>query len=307
MMRNDDGTFAAGATYQPSTTLPAPTVFTGITAGSLGIADVTGDGKPDLISTNYRTNSFSEVIVYPGNGDGTFQFPSVYQTTAQAEFLSVADLNGDGRQDLVITSPSTSMQLSAIQILNGSSGPYLRMNITSNSPIYMDQASQFSVTVTNLGDQPTSGEIDVTPGAAVSSQNTIGPVPPASGWNCASVSMGNFYGAQCSRSDVLAPGASYPPIPVNGGVPQYGNPTTPTLRETVSGGGSARASGGAVVSLIPLNSVCPFTTPNPQMVGREGGTFSAPLGSSRSNGSIARCPRKRSHRISKSWLCRCSR
>ena len=56
------------------------------------------------------------------------------------------------------------------------------MNITTNSPIYMDQAARFSVIVTNLGDQPTSGEIDVTPGAAVNSQSTIGPVPPASGW-----------------------------------------------------------------------------------------------------------------------------
>ena len=61
------------------------------------IADVNGDGKPDLVVSNVDKN---DVAVLIGNGDGTFQTPIVYSGTA-SNFVAVGDLNGDGKPDIV--------------------------------------------------------------------------------------------------------------------------------------------------------------------------------------------------------------
>ncbi|HEY4157212.1 MAG TPA: FG-GAP-like repeat-containing protein, partial [Polyangiaceae bacterium] len=92
-VRLSDG---AGAFADP-VSYPSP-----FSPGALVIADVTGDGKPDIVGmTNGR--SFG---VMQGHGDGTFApgdshggLDSPYDPVG----LLVGDLNGDGRNDLVLT------------------------------------------------------------------------------------------------------------------------------------------------------------------------------------------------------------
>ena len=62
------------------------------------VADVNGDGKPDLVVTAYS----SVVAVLLGNGDGTFQPASTYAGDAEPLAVITADLNGDGKQDIVV-------------------------------------------------------------------------------------------------------------------------------------------------------------------------------------------------------------
>ena len=57
------------------------------------------EGKVDLVTADFPLSSVS---VFMGNGDGTFQPSVIYPTGAEAEFVAVADFNGDGQQDLVV-------------------------------------------------------------------------------------------------------------------------------------------------------------------------------------------------------------
>ena len=51
-------------------------------ASTIAVADVNGDGKPDLIVVNYtgQLNGDGSVSILLGNGDGTFRAPRVYDS-----------------------------------------------------------------------------------------------------------------------------------------------------------------------------------------------------------------------------------
>jgi hypothetical protein len=67
---------------------------------TVAVADVNGDGKPDVVVANFWTSTMGVLL---GNGDGTFQ-PAVsfnagiHSPTA----IAIADVNGDGKPDLVV-------------------------------------------------------------------------------------------------------------------------------------------------------------------------------------------------------------
>lgn len=70
-------------------------------------ADVNGDGKPDILVANWCVNSrectSSSVGVLLNKGDGTFQPVVTYDTGGHHAFsVSVADVNDDGKPDLVV-------------------------------------------------------------------------------------------------------------------------------------------------------------------------------------------------------------
>ncbi len=62
------------------------------------MADLTGDGRPDLVTTNYGDNSVSVLL---NNGGGSFGEPQTFATDESPVQTVVADVNGDGRPDLV--------------------------------------------------------------------------------------------------------------------------------------------------------------------------------------------------------------
>jgi hypothetical protein len=85
-----DGTFGPGQTFA-----------VGSRPYSLAVAEVTGDGKPDLVTTNYGDNS---VTVLLNNGAGSFPTRHAFPTDKLPVQTVVADVNGDGIPDLVTVS-----------------------------------------------------------------------------------------------------------------------------------------------------------------------------------------------------------
>ena len=75
---------------------------------SVAVADVNGDGKPDLVVANVCASSADDcangtVGVLLGNGDGTFQTAVTYGSGGyEANSVAVADVNGDGKPDLLV-------------------------------------------------------------------------------------------------------------------------------------------------------------------------------------------------------------
>ena len=89
------------ATPQALAGLVAPLCFSsgGFDTYSVAMADLNGDGIPDLVVPNNYSNNVS---VFLGNGDGTFQPAVNYDAGTGAIFVAIADLNHDGIPDLAV-------------------------------------------------------------------------------------------------------------------------------------------------------------------------------------------------------------
>jgi hypothetical protein len=90
-----NGASSSGVTFQAPVTLGI-----GKNKYSVAVAELTRDGKQDVITTNLRQNTVS---VQLGNGDGTFEPAQSFAVGPAPTSVAVADLNGDGRPDLVTT------------------------------------------------------------------------------------------------------------------------------------------------------------------------------------------------------------
>ncbi len=67
--------------------------------GAVAVADLNGDGNPDIIVINRGEN---EILVYLGLGGNRFEAPLVYATGTDPVGLTVAELTGNGELDLIV-------------------------------------------------------------------------------------------------------------------------------------------------------------------------------------------------------------
>ncbi|MGA9509722.1 MAG: FG-GAP-like repeat-containing protein [Candidatus Sulfotelmatobacter sp.] len=156
LLGNGDGTFQSAVSYNSG----------GVTATSVALADMNGDGKLDLLVTNQCSDNnctTGQVAVMLGNGDGTFQSPVTYGTSGlYAGSLAVADINGDGKLDLIVTDQCQSNSICntgflAVLLGNGDG--------TFQIPLTIAVPSPQSVSQLILADFNGDGYLDVASGA----------------------------------------------------------------------------------------------------------------------------------------------
>ena len=104
LLGNGDGTFAAPVTY----TVPV--------APYLSVGDFNGDGRPDIAiaGPNYTSGQPNLIVVLINSGNGTFQSPVQYSLTGVIESLAIADLNRDGKLDLIVPTGGQSASVNAL-------------------------------------------------------------------------------------------------------------------------------------------------------------------------------------------------
>jgi uncharacterized protein (TIGR03437 family) len=150
-------------------TFQAP-IINPLAADSIAAADLNGDGIPDLMVITQASSTASSSLYYLlGNGDGSFQPPVglyLYPENDNTGLpLLMADVNGDGKPDLVSLAPS----LGFFSLLNLTTGPPPFRMVSSASFALGPVAADAFVTAfgTNLPTSMTGLSIQVTDSAGV--------------------------------------------------------------------------------------------------------------------------------------------
>lgn len=129
LLGKPDGTFTAGVDY------PVHAVAVSVATG-----DFNGDGNLDLVVTSENCHVILEgihqvtvcdpgtVSILLGNGDGTFQSSVLYETDVNPLAVTVGDLNGDGKLDLV-TANNYNNTVSTVSVLLGNGDGTFRTHV----------------------------------------------------------------------------------------------------------------------------------------------------------------------------------
>ena len=218
---NGDGTFAAPMLVSGSSSL-----------FGLLVADFNGDGVLDIAAANYGTNVLD---IYLGVGDGTFGSVSHIAIPGVVQ-LAAADMDGDGKVDLIAASES-----SGIYLLYGNGDGTFKPAVLVASGGYYALAT---------GDLNGDGNLDI---VAVSSSDLVqawfssgdGTFQPAKTLGSAfsyGIALGNFATGggldiavadlSANRADIFLPTVVISPSSKNFGSVAVGSPTAQTFTVT---------------------------------------------------------------------------
>jgi hypothetical protein len=201
---NGDGTFQSPTSI---VTNDINAVGTG-SMTTLAIADMNGDGIPDIVTIGGSTQNYLQIAIALGNGNGTFKAANKtnFSMTCCSESIAVADFNGDGKMDVAllgafgstdsgivfgngdgtlapITSTSTGnvfnqvlnlelgLGLAVVADFNGDGKP----DILAGTTILLNQYSAASASTPSFALTASSAAATVTPGQSATATLTLTP------------------------------------------------------------------------------------------------------------------------------------
>ncbi len=117
-----------------STTAPGATVPTfaaqvtfaaGTRPQSIAAADINGDGRPDLLVGNQTSNNVSVLLntAAPGATTPSFTTQQTFPLAGNASAIAVADMNGDGRLDLLVANGAATVSVLLNTTAPGAAAP----------------------------------------------------------------------------------------------------------------------------------------------------------------------------------------
>ncbi|HUQ93494.1 MAG TPA: VCBS repeat-containing protein, partial [Bryobacteraceae bacterium] len=83
----------------------------GLHPTNVTVGDVNLDGRPDIIVSTGGANAATLVAVLPGNGNGTFQTPTLLPAGFGPAQTALTDFNGDGKVDILVGHCCGSVQM----------------------------------------------------------------------------------------------------------------------------------------------------------------------------------------------------
>ena len=128
-------------------------------ASDVFVADVNGDGVPDLITDNFRNKM---VVVREGNGDGTFSDETLLQYEGTWVATSVRDIDGDGDVDIIAELAGTADDptLQTSKMFRGVMTVFRNDGAGEFTPVDLDGLGQASGTF-HLIDANGDGDLDI--------------------------------------------------------------------------------------------------------------------------------------------------
>lgn len=151
LLGNGDGTFRSATSYLSG----------GGFSDAIAVVDVHGDGKLSIVVANGNVvSNKGSIATLLSNGDGTFQGAtgaSIYNSGGHsATSLAVADVNRDGRPDILAANWCAATSNCNVASGTGSVSVFLRTPLattmkltTSGSPSHLNQAVTFTATITS--------------------------------------------------------------------------------------------------------------------------------------------------------------
>jgi Bacterial Ig-like domain (group 3)/FG-GAP-like repeat/IPT/TIG domain len=172
LLGNGDGTLQSPVEYDPG----------GQGGWSVAVGDVNGDGKPDLIMTfdcipGSPGCQAAWTSVFLGNGNGTFLTPILVPLGAKqlAKSVALADLNGDGRLDMVVSICADAQCTQGAVAVLMNIGPTATTLMSSPNPSVIGQSVTFTAAVTSHAKGVPTGTVKFLD--ETTNDTTLGSVP----------------------------------------------------------------------------------------------------------------------------------